>query len=136
MIDDYVRNWLIKANNDLRVAGHELNQPMGQAVTEAICFHAQQAAEKFLKGYLAAHSREFGKTHNLEYLLQLCIALDRDFRVLDTKNLTDYAVEVRYPDEFYTPTPEEARAAVRIAKSVRKFVQGKLKVKSKELKGS
>jgi len=43
--------------------------------------------------------------------------------------LTRYAVEVRYPDEFYTPTLEEAEETYRIALSVRDFVRGKLGLK-------
>jgi len=37
-------------------------------------------------------------------------------------------VEVRYPDEFYMPTRDEAEKAAQITLSVREFVRGKLKV--------
>jgi HEPN domain-containing protein len=69
---EYVRRWLTKANNDLKVAEHEIVLRPEDMVTEAICFHCQQAVEKFLKAYLITNEIEFGRTHNLEYLLELC----------------------------------------------------------------
>lgn len=66
MIDEYLKRWLIKANNDLKVAEHELKMPLEERVTEAVCFHSQQAVEKFLKAYLITQNIAFGKTHNLE----------------------------------------------------------------------
>jgi HEPN domain-containing protein len=48
MIDEYVKKWLIKAHNDLQVARDLISLPEEKRVTEAICFHCQQASEKFL----------------------------------------------------------------------------------------
>jgi len=45
MIDDYIEKWILKAINDLKVAEHELKQPANEIVTDAICFHCQQAVE-------------------------------------------------------------------------------------------
>jgi len=129
-MDDYVKKWLLKANNDLKAATSLLKMPSGQIVTEAVCFHSQQAAEKYLKAFLVTHNIDFGKTHNLEFLVELCAGQDRDFRTLDVGNLTSYAVEVRYPDEFYTPTQAEARESVRLARRVKQFVLKKLRIKS------
>lgn len=64
MIDDYIRKWIIKADNDFKVAEHELAQPDIEMVTDAICFHCQQSVEKLLKAYLASKNIDFGKTHN------------------------------------------------------------------------
>jgi len=79
MIDEYVKKWLIKANNDLKVAENEMKLPPEEMVTEAVCFHSQQAVEKILKAYLITKNVEFGKTHNLEYLLELCVKEDSEF---------------------------------------------------------
>ena len=49
MIDEYVKKWLIKANNDLEVAENLMKLSSEEAINEAICFHSQQAVEKFLK---------------------------------------------------------------------------------------
>jgi len=83
MIDDYVNKWLIKASNDLKVAKNEMNLPPDEMVTEAICFHSQQAVEKLFKAYLITKEIEFGKTHNLEFLLELCIKEDDNFKEIN-----------------------------------------------------
>jgi HEPN domain-containing protein len=127
MNDEYLQKWLLRADNDLKVAEHEMGTPKDELVTEAVCFHCQQAAEKYLKAYLVRRSVDFGKTHNLEYLIELCSKQDEEFRTLEVGNLTFYAVEVRYPDEFYTPGVEEARESIEIAKRVQKFVTKKVK---------
>jgi HEPN domain-containing protein len=48
---DYLNNWLIKANEDVAVI-QELLSREPERYTGAICFHAQQAVEKFLKSFL------------------------------------------------------------------------------------
>ncbi len=45
---------------------------------------------------------------------------------IKANKLTRYAVEVRYPDEFYIPSIEEAKEAVEIAKKVKSFIRRKL----------
>ncbi|MHB8282277.1 MAG: HEPN domain-containing protein [bacterium] len=50
MSAESVKHWIIKAENDLKIAKDEMitNEP----ATDAVCFHAQQCAEKYLKAYL------------------------------------------------------------------------------------
>lgn len=86
MIDEYVKKWLIKAKGDLKVAENEMKLPPESMVTEAICFHCQQRVEKFIKAFLITKKKEFGKTHNLEFLLELCGKEDEDFKDLDVGN--------------------------------------------------
>jgi len=129
MIDEYVKKWLIKAHNDLEVAENLIKLSSEEAITEAICFHSQQAVEKFLKAYLITKNVEFGKTHNLEYLLELCVKKDGEFKGIEVGNLSFYAVEVRYPDEFYIPSIDEAKECLGIARKVREFVTKKLSIK-------
>jgi len=50
------------------------------------------------------------------------------------KELSSYAVEVRYPDEFYVPSLEEARRSFEIAVEVKDFVFRKLGIKDEDLK--
>jgi len=126
MMDDYVEKWLAKAHNDIRVAENELSFETAEIVTEAVCFHAQQAAEKYLKAFLISKNIEFGKTHNLEFLVELCIKEDVDFKSLDVGNLSFYAVEVRYPDNFYIPSIEEAESCIDVAKNIMTVVLKKL----------
>lgn len=131
MIDEYIEKWLTKARNDIKVAENELGFENEEIITEAICFHAQQAAEKFLKAFLIARNIEFGRTHNLEYLLKLCINEDTDFETLDAGNLSFYAVEVRYPDNFYIPSVEESKECIDIARNIMSVVLSKLEYEKK-----
>lgn len=113
MIDEYIKKWLIKALNDVKVASHEMALTEEEIVTDAVCFHCQQAVEKLLKAYLISKNVEFGRIHDLETLLKLCASQDTDFTGLDVGNLTDYAVEIRYADEFYIPSIEEAKECLK-----------------------
>jgi len=132
--DEYVKRWLVKANNDLKVAENEMKLSPDDVVTEAVCFHCEQAVEKFLKTYLITRNIEFKKTHNLEVLLELCIKEDAEFKKIKVGNLSFYAVEVRYPDEFYLPTIDEAKECIEIPREVKQFVLKKIGVKESELK--
>jgi HEPN domain-containing protein len=62
-----------------------------------VCFHAQQAAEKYLKAFLVSHGIEAEKTHDLERLLETCLERDPGLTVLhsDCQQLTDYAMDSR-----------------------------------------
>ena len=57
------RSWFSKASEDLRAATFELTAE--PPLTADIVFHAQQAVEKSIKGFLGWHDRPFRKTHNL-----------------------------------------------------------------------
>ena len=66
---DLVRQWLGRAEEDLGVAEHLLKG--GAPYLASVAFHAQQAAEKFLKARLVHHQVPFPKTHDLARLLDL-----------------------------------------------------------------
>ncbi len=126
MIDEYMEKWIAKALEDMKIIEHELAQPENEVVTAGVCFHSQQAVEKFLKVYLISKRVDFGRTHDLRFLLNLCIEQDKEFEVLNIGNLTFYAVEGRYPDEFYVPSIEEAKKCAKISSNVKNFVLRKL----------
>lgn len=65
-----VREWLTKADEDLSFAETTLLE--GNTFFAQICFHFQQAAEKYLKAFIIAAGMEFEKVHNLVYLLKTC----------------------------------------------------------------
>jgi len=69
---------------------------------DTACFHAQQAAEKYLKAVLAYHGEALIHTHDLEELQILCSAFVRgnEFPDLELEQLSDYAVSARYDFEF------------------------------------
>ena len=57
---DTVSLWCQKADNDLKVANHEIDHD--DPALDIICFHAQQASEKYLKAYLV-YSLLFSDAH-------------------------------------------------------------------------
>jgi HEPN domain-containing protein len=134
LIDEYIKKWIIKALNDIKVAEHEINFSEDEITTDAVCFHCQQAVEKLLKTYLVFKNIEFEKIHNLELLLKLCSEQDEEFNNVSIGNLPDYAVEIRYPEDFYIPSIEEAKECLKIALDIRDFVFKKLNVKESDLK--
>ncbi len=118
----------MKADNDLKIAKDELG--VENPVTDMVCFHAQQCVEKHLKAFLIFNGREIPRTHDIAHLIALCAELDPEFENLNRVEvvaLTDYAVEARYPEDFYFPDIEEAMKAVKIAEEVKSFVSRKLK---------
>jgi len=100
---EYLQQWMFKANEDIAVINNLAKEDI-TAFTGAVCFHSQQAIEKFLKAYLVFKSFDFRKTHDLDYLLTECRKIDpRPFIDLELKNLSEYGVCVRYPDDFIIP---------------------------------
>ncbi len=127
MNEDVVKKWILKAENDLKTGKDE--QASSNPATDMVCFHMQQCVKKYLKAFLILHGREISKTHNITFLVRQCMEIDKAFGNLpedDLDSLTDYAVEVRYPDDFYMPSSSEAGKAIEIAELVRRFVREKL----------
>jgi len=137
MIGPEVKNWLSKAINDYKTSEKLLNSPAEEIITDTLCFHCEQFVEKTLKAYLVSKNIDFKRTHNLEYLVKLCTEQDADFGWIDevAEKLSEYAVEIRYPDDFYLPTLEEAREGFKIARKVKEFVFEKLGIKDADLSG-
>jgi HEPN domain-containing protein len=72
---------------------------MSMTSYETVSFHAQQAAEKALKGLLARHEVQFDRTHDLGDLLRLTEPSVQGLasRLRDAHDLTPFAVSSRYP---------------------------------------
>jgi len=122
--NDLIRNIVTRARNDIGAARHLLDAD--KQMTDIICFHCQQAAEKYLKAWLHYRHEDVPRTHNLIELLALCERGDPEFsRISDVGVLTHYAVEMRYAEDFHMPSTEEARRAVELANGVEKFVTPK-----------
>ncbi len=90
-----IREWLVKADNDLKAAVHTL--ALGRdCPTDTVCFHAQQCVEKHIKALLVFRATPFPKTHNIHVLRALLPPKLRP--KLDKKvqeRLTEYAATVR-----------------------------------------
>jgi HEPN domain-containing protein len=115
---DLARQWLAKAENDLLNADNNLKSEI--VPYDTVCFHCQQAAEKLLKAYLVARGVQPPFTHDLLLLLEEILPHGADAEMLrdDLALLMPYAVGVRYPDELFMPTPEDACEARQAAQDV------------------
>jgi HEPN domain-containing protein len=124
-MNELAAEWVEKAENDYRTALVVLEQ-IDEPIADTACFHCQQCAEKYLKGFLTEHRIDFPRLHPLIPLLELCIQLDDAFQGLlpELRTLEGYAVAVRYPG--VSITVEMAQIALASAKKVRAFMRGKL----------
>jgi HEPN domain-containing protein len=125
--NDYLKNWLFRANEDISVL-ENLFECGPELYASTICFHAQQAVEKFLKAFLVFHNIDFPKTHDLDYLLLECKKINVENFEIDLGSLTDFGVSLRYPDDFYIPDKEETILYRNIALEVKKAVENNIKI--------
>lgn len=114
---DLALGWFRKADSDLTTAQVMLES---DGPYDTACFHAQQAAEKYLKGFLALNGEAIPRIHDLIELNRLCVALSPTWQV-DEQSLAElmpFAVEARYDLGFF-PDQETAAAALALAEQVR-----------------
>lgn len=124
---DFVQAWIRKADGDLRAAERLIEEPHVGDDHFPAAFHAQQAAEKYLKAFLVRYQIPFPKTHDIGRILDLTSQVDPVLSgELDAApTLTPFGVEFRYPlDELVSLV--EARQAVGIAEQVRAIVMKRL----------
>jgi HEPN domain-containing protein len=113
-----VSEWMQKAANDIRSA--EVDLTAEPKLLEDVAFHAQQAAEKSIKGFLTFHSRPFRKTHDIEELGTNAVKIDPALEPLIRKAsvLTPFAWQFRYPGDSSEPEEEDAVSLLNISKEV------------------
>ncbi len=118
--------WVRKAEADL--VGARSLAATKLPLHDLICFHCQQAAEKYLKALVQELSLVVPHTHNLEDLLVLLVPHDAALRKLRRAlvSLSRYAVDVRYPDD--NASKREAVAALRHAGRVRHELRARLRL--------
>ena len=118
------KSWLEKAVRDYKVALLILDKH--ECFTDLICFHAQQAAEKALKGIAAYKGKEYGRTHYTDVaILKNDTLEDNELNQLRKRGekLEKY-INSRYPDsEIPFPTPDETREALGIAEEILRYVK-------------
>ena len=127
---ELVRQWLARADNDLETAKFLLAS--GRPFFSAICFHSQQAAEKYFKALLTWNQIEFPKTHDLELLLGIIASTDPALAASLTgvTLLNPYGVEIRYPGDFPETTEADAEEAMQLADKVQEAIFLALKDKA------
>lgn len=121
------KEWFAKGDHDVQTAKILLADP--KSPTDTLCFHCQQAAEKYLKGILTLNNIDFIKTHDLEYLLKLCKNILKGIENYEDGilALNKYSIESRYPMDlpvFYSLN--EAKEAFKIAREIIEFIRNAL----------
>jgi len=112
---ELARRWLQKATNDLITARQTLLLPEGP--TDTVAFHAQQAVEKALKALLTFNQFEFPKIHDLVRLATAFLPSLEEYRAAFAE-ISNYSVQVRYPDGSAGPDREDAARSTAIAEEV------------------
>ncbi|MDR1786974.1 MAG: HEPN domain-containing protein [Treponema sp.] len=118
-----VAEWRKYADEDLRTANHMAHN-MWPTPDHIICFHCQQAVEKYLKGFLILHDVEPERTHDLNMLCRLCKEYNAAFAEIKEYcfDLTRYGVQPRYPLEIYLDKADMSRA-LHYAEAVQAFMR-------------
>ena len=117
---EVLQEWMTKAEGDFRLAQYAVKMKPEDCPFDAICFHCQQAIEKYLKALQIYLGIDPPKTHKIDELLEL---LPERYRPRLTEReqeiLTDYAVISRYPGGPVVGS-EEANEALELACRVRR----------------
>ena len=121
------QEWIQRGEADY-ITVQQLRSTANPLLHNIICFHAQQAIEKYLKAWLQEADMPVPRTHNLEALLALIVPTLPDWSDWqpDFKIITKYAVEPRYPGE--PVAVEDTQHASSICDEVRQAVRAQLKV--------
>jgi HEPN domain-containing protein len=125
MTNAYLLEWIRKAEEDYDAA-LALARQRKKSTPNAVSFHCQQCAEKYLKAFLVQQGVAFPKTHDLLELHKLCLAVKPALELVGDllDSLNPYAVEYRYPGDEVNA--DEAKAAIRAVKEVRRFMRSQL----------
>lgn len=112
------KEWVAKAEADY-FAGCLLLRSRKAISYDAVCFHGQQCAEKYLKALLQEYVIRFTKTHDLIELCELLSSREPDWLLMIPQFtfLNRGAVAIRYPG--MVSTRGAAKDAMKIASTVR-----------------
>jgi HEPN domain-containing protein len=123
--EDIMQEWFMMADKDLESA--KFLKDMIPLPLEVICYHCQQSAEKYLKGYMASQDEKIIRTHDLIVLNKRCRKYNSHFSDIEEEclRLTDYGVNVRYPFHFELKK-SDMELAVNDAIRIKKFILSEL----------
>ena len=119
------KEWFQFAERDLESAKFLVN--MYPKPIEIICYHCEQSAEKYLKGYIIFIGNILEKTHDLVLLNNKCKITDKSFEYIEDNciELVPYGVQARYPYQLEV-TEDDMKKAIDSAEKVQKFIEDKL----------
>jgi HEPN domain-containing protein len=124
-MNEELKQWFDKANEDYCVALELLKTG---SYNGTICFHCQQSIEKYLKAFLFFKGEEIKKTHILDFLLNRACNFDSDFCNIETYDLDQFAVDIRYPGDLLVPTNTETNEFIEVAKQIKSLVETKINI--------
>ena len=115
MLTEKAENFIRAAEEDLCIM--EDSRYFDFKSANAVCFHAQQYAEKMIKAKIALMGIEPPRSHDLSDLLDLLEDSPSLLRARDCcEILSQYEVSTRYPNEIFRYfSPEEAEEAYYLA---------------------
>ncbi len=120
----HTAQWVKKAEENINVARELAAQK--PPPRNAVCFHCQQAAEKYLKALLQEIGAAVPRIHDVEDLVDLLLPHDATLKPLrrSVASLTKYAVEYRYPGMW--ANKRQMQSALRTAERVRSELRVRL----------
>lgn len=116
------KEWFAKGDKDIKNAEFLLKS---RRDLETVAFHTQQAAEKYLKGFLIAQGKELAMIHDLVTLLRDAIELNSEFIQFKeaVKEITNFYFESRYPMGYEVEyAEEEIKTAIAQVKALIKLI--------------
>lgn len=117
--------WVQKAEGDMNTAQREF-AVQDEPNHDAVCFHAQQCAEKYIKARLIEEGLPVMRTHDLEILLNQLLPFEVGLTDLlqAVRILSAMAVEVRYPG--MAADEDDAAEALRSSEKIRAAIRASL----------
>jgi HEPN domain-containing protein len=116
--------WLDRAKSSLIMSKTRNDE---NVFYEDLCFQAQQAVEKALKGLLIFYNINPEKTHNLVSLIkELSKHTELPEEINEAVILNDYAIQTRYPGDYTPIEEEEYNNAVMIAEKCVNWIDRKI----------
>lgn len=122
------REWVDKAEADY-AAALIIRRSRKKRSRDIVCFHLQQCVEKYLKARLEEAAVVFPKTHDLERLLDLVLAVEPMWAALrpGLAALSDFAVDIRYPGR--SATSPEVRSLLATTTRARDLIRQSLNLR-------
>jgi HEPN domain-containing protein len=127
--DPEVESYLRKAERDFSTAVRMAGE--GPEFADIVCFHAEQCAEKSLKGLILALGQVPPRTHDLTVLQKALADMDDSSKRAEgfCLTLTDYAVAPRYPGWEDLVGEVDLDRVLESARFIRDYVLIRLKLK-------
>ena len=119
------KSWLERAKSSFELSKATIHKNI---YLEDLCYQVQQSVEKAFKGLLIYYGVEPEFTHNIGVLLfELEKHTEITVNIKDAMDLTNYAVQTRYPGSYDYVTKEEYDRALKIAEECLDWVENKIK---------